>query len=539
MIQHLYLARYRMAVLLGMLFNTPSFAEFNFQTYRNNNSPHFMFLNSIRGGSTTEQSPFFGSVVYHYFRDPIAFDKKEDGKGTLVPGIHSINFAGEYSPWARLSFGLEMPLHQLQYYDRGDTFAFGDLRGFSKITVAENFLNQGLRIGATPSIYLPTGNDEVHLSNSKGGTGLNLSAEKQWGPLIALVNAGVDYFPDATFENIDYRRQIYGGMGLKYQASRRWSLQMEGIGRRVHNLRVGDLYFGGQYQISDEGSASLGASVADHLTTKSDSYRLMLGLKWAPAENKVITRNIRTKIETIQKIETIRDCGPKLFSRSYAARKLSAEELSNFKQKDLLPYDLRTMSLGQKTSMRGKVPVVRSAQTVFAIDVPDLPLQPTVISFKRLTVQFFGSKDLPVKDAPGLFCFLEQKICSGDFLDHRIYTQSANPKFFEGKEPPNDFFMRQISDSQTRELALTMPIEKLLENSTFPDKAQLIYPKSDAASSSKYKTLYFSTASDIYVSPLTHLIVEMSVQSCTEREPEPRVETHKEEEKTIEEEVHE
>src|SRR5262249_9595411 len=97
-------------------------------------------------------------------------------------------------------------------------------------------------------------------------------------------------------------------------------------------------------------------------------------------------------------------------------------------------------------------------------------------------------------------------------------------KFFLGKEPPNDNFMRQIFKSTPQEgvtrMSLRLPLQKLTENSTVTDMLGLLYSE---------PTLYFAVAHDAYVSKTVHLDVELSVESCTDTDHAPSIERHEQE----------
>jgi hypothetical protein len=114
---------------LGLLAVCPAAkAEFNFQTYRNRNSADFTFLDSARDPSKAETNPSSTSIVYHYFYNPVGYDQGEDGRGSLVSGVHNINVASEYVVSPKFSLGVDMPMHQVVYHNEGSVFALGDLR---------------------------------------------------------------------------------------------------------------------------------------------------------------------------------------------------------------------------------------------------------------------------------------------------------------------------------------------------------------------------------------------------------------------------
>ncbi|MGE3683905.1 MAG: hypothetical protein AB7G93_19470 [Bdellovibrionales bacterium] len=526
---------------------------FSFQTFRNWNSPDFVFLDSARDRVAAEASPILNSGIYHYWSNPVAFDQQEDGSGSLVKGIHSIHIAGEYSAWKSASLGLEIPIYQLNYHKRGEIFALGDLRAFSHMELSGNLFNAGIKLVATPSLYAPTGNPSYHLSNPNGGAGIGLGAEKRLGSFLVVANAGIDHFPGASFGNVNYHSQIFGGLGIRRAISSKWTVQFETFGRLIHDLRTGDIYAGGRYQMSSERDLFFGASLASTDFDGSPIYRILFGLLWTPSTTKVITRRVHTKVETVQKIQTIYDCGPKVYSGRFRGRELSVDEKRDFKTRKPLPYSstashrLSTLRLGGKNAITtAGVPYIKNAQVLFAVDLPDLPTRASIISIRALELVIDVNKWWnPAKEKADMICLVEEKICSGDIIDQQKYAESVNFKFFAGKEPPNDFFARQISAATKTEsggvslsrVKLALPLERLIENSTYPDKLNLIYPEQDSRTTADYKTLYFAVANDIYVYKDVVLNVELNVQVCSESRPKPTTETFEEESKVFEEEL--
>lgn len=516
--------------MAGLALGEIALASFNFQTYQNRNSPDFTFLDSTRSGDEITLNPMSHSAIYQYFYNPIGFDRQEDGHGTLVPSLQSLNLTSEYNFSKTWSIGLEMPVHQLNFDQRGYQFAFGDLRFFSKITLFEKD-REDWKIALVPSLYLPTGNPDLLLSNSDGGAGTNLVLEKKDGPIVKVLNFGFDYFPKASFRNINYELQTSLGAGFKYEMSKEWSIETEWMGRQTSNIRTGDLYLGGQYIISPHQASFFGASLAStQLDSSNLEYRLMIGFRWTSPLAKILTRKIENRIETIKKYETIHDCGPRIYAKHFIGRPLTEEEKHRFIEGELLPYKstpanhLHTLRLGGKTGFtKDGFPYVKDAQVLFAVDLKDLPSRESVISVKafdlNLTATKFWSRDDTRTD---MLCLINQKICSGDVSRKGRMADHLNTAFSEGKEPPNDFFLQQILAAERRGqisvLRLGLPIDRLMENSTLSNSLQVIYQDS--------KTLYFAVAHDIFVAQDVELNLEFSVQECAETTFQSGVEIH-------------
>lgn len=511
-----------------------------------------MLLDSTRSTSEIELNPSYHSATYQYFYNPIAYDQGDAGRGLLVSSIQSINLTTEYDLTKSASLGIELPLHQLNYYQQGTKFAFGDARVFSKIKLYDEPSSHHLKIAMVPSLYAPTGNSDLMLSNSNGGVGTNLVLESDIANFTSThgaLNIGLDYFPRASYSNVNYELQGYAGLGIKHDFSSTWSTQVEWMGRQIRSIRTGDLYGGGQYNLSSDRTIFLGASLAStQLDGTNLEYRLMAGVRWAPAYTKVITRQIHTKIETVQKIKKILDCGPKLFSKKFPGRPLTEAEKLYIAKKQLTPYistparHFDTLRLGGKNGITPSgIPFVKDAQVLFAVDLIGLPARNTVITLKVLDLSVKINKIwTPEKIKTDMICFLEEKICSGDLYNVPPMIKNINSSFFSGKEPPNDFFTRQIAETipatgappQISSAHLTIPLARLLENSILSDPLELIYSKQGS------KTLYFGVAHDIYLSNTVQLSVELSAQSCEETNPAPTTETHESEPQIEESEIH-
>lgn len=510
------------ALIAGLIIGQHATADFSFQSYRNRNSPNFTFLDSAREEASVTDNPLLNSATYQYFHHPLAYDQQEDGSGSLVPGVHSFNIAGEYSASLRTSVGLELPAHQLNFGSQGDSFALGDLRAFSKIRLSPGF-------ALIPSVYVPTGNRSVLLSNPNGGAGLTLAAERKLGRVIANINAGADYFPGASYAGVDYALQPFGGAGISYPFSDRWSLQLEGVGRMMDRTLMGDVYLGGRVKAGQDRSFTFGGSLAS--AEGDPMYRLMLGWMWSPGRTKVV--HMRTKVETVQKIKTVLDCGPKPFTKQIRGRALSEREKQAFLSRKSLPYAVQLLSPGVKTEAgAGDLSVVRDGEVLFAFDLVGLPAQDSVIAVKDLDLLITVNKLWrPGGEKTDMICLIEEKICSGD-LNQKNLGSKINSEFFKGKEPPNDYFVRQILQTappqgkSVTKARLKLPLEKLIENSTFTNTLALIYP---------VKTLYFAVASDVYVQRDVRLSVNMNVQVCTEDKPKPTTEIIEQKSKVLEE----
>lgn len=525
---------------MGFLFffaSATALAQFNFQTYHNTNSLHFTLLDSTRDSDLVEANPYFGTFLYQYYKSPIDYKQGSDGSGNLVSQLQSLYFAGEYSFQKHFSMGFDSSIHQLDYYKKGSTFSFGDIRFFSKYTFYDQFPD-GYKASIVPSVYLPSGNKDIFLSNPNGGYGLNFVLEKKWGDTHAVINLGAEYFPGATYRKITYEQQKYLGLGVNHDLTKQWSIQAEWLGRDTSYSQMGDVYAGGEYKLSTDRMAFFGVSLAS--TDASKEYRVFAGIKFSPASTKVYSKKTEKKIETIQQQEKIFDCRAKPFRKQYKARPVTTLELLSIKKERLLPYTSQpqwpmiTLAPGEhnKSNEQG-LPYVQDAQVLFAVDFNQLPARDSVISIKTLDLNIKIRKTWqPNESKTDMICILNEQVCSGDVYSQKSKEVLINQHFFSGKEPPNDYFTQQITTQPTGSLSehqLKLSIEKLISNTIIPSTMDLIYLDAEHENVMHRNTLYFTVTHDIFVHKDITVNMELSVQSCTEITPDPVIRTRSEE----------
>jgi hypothetical protein len=193
-------------------------------------------------------------------------------------------------------------------------------------------------------------------------------------------------------------------------------------------------------------------------------------------------------------------------------------------------HPINMLNPGQ-SSGRGGMSFVKDGQVLFAFDIVDLPIRAAVIAMKAFDLNLEVTKLWADGQKTDMVCILNQKVCSGDLYSQREMQGNISFAFFAGKEPPNDYFSRQIPPAaadglkmvmRTSNAKMRLAVKKLLENSITPDPLKLLYPEGEDADR---RTLYFAVAHDVYVKKNPRLAVEFSVEHCVDKDPTNSVET--------------
>jgi hypothetical protein len=217
-----------------------------------------------------------------------------------------------------------------------------------------------------------------------------------------------------------------------------------------------------------------------------------------------------------RKIHTFRDCNPKSYTLRFPAREISEKE----KRKLILPYletnFFKTVQLGYPTGKtKSGISYLEDSQMIFAIDLSPLPVKQDLISIDSFTLKMTTHRLVNTGDPrSGMLCLIKEKICSGDFAIEKSKRANINSAFFNGKEPPNDYFIRSMQGPESPEGIVTanlnLPLNKLIENSTTPDQLDILY----SILGEKTETLYFAVARNIYILKNVHLEASVTISSC-------------------------
>jgi hypothetical protein len=426
----------------------------------------------------------------------------------------------------------DISLNSVEISDQPTTIGLGDTRIGGKLQVYD-FRKDSFGLALLPEVILPTGRKNAFLTNDSVGAGLTFVGEKQLGRVRGAVNLGYRNFSQANYRNIDQRNQTIVGVGAFIPIGYTIALNIEAnshfLAGQTLDESNGDFYVGVRDRAFANGIISVGTGVSDLASNQGPSYRFLVGLNILPPSENTSPETQIQQIERITIIESGPRCGIKTETFRFFARPLTNEETDHIKH---LPYvstsqhSVPTLQLGEMTDLApGNIPYVKDSQTLFAIDLTNLPARVVLVELKSADLKLKVTKVSKDKfTGTEVLCFLDSRICSGELYSTSSWKNNINEDFFEGKETPNDFFARQYLDRKLSQFGeeslysaeLTLPFVRLLENSTVPDPLDIIYHNTPVTQKLKARTMYFAVADDTYVSNNAEMILNLAVDTCAE-----------------------
>jgi outer membrane protein OmpA-like peptidoglycan-associated protein len=227
-------------------------------------------------------------LEYNFVNDPlIAYNPARTQRDlTLVDGISTLDLAVGYQPFRDLLFSIDAPFSMV-HNETGDyTSGVGDMRIQLKYRLTGN--DAPVSFALVPTVYAPTGDESLFLSNGSWGEGLSLVAERDFGIFRAAASAGYRHFTDAQFEDIDYRNQVPLSLSTLIPFSDQWGMNLEVAGALSaplnHNNNPGEVYAGAHYQPARDVVLNAGFAVGSWGGGGSGDYRIVAGVKFSPTD---------------------------------------------------------------------------------------------------------------------------------------------------------------------------------------------------------------------------------------------------------------
>jgi len=483
----------------------------------------------LHTNESVPQSLLFVSQ-FNTVEDPImGYDASTGGTTAVVQRTSSLQLGGSWLASPQLQIGTDFGLNVVQMANGPSYFGVGDLHFMAKQSLLQKENDWGLSL--SPDLYIPIPNSHPFMSNETTGFGGRLFFEKNIRSIGLAVNAGYLQFPGATYSTTDYSTQYPLGIGLRIPVNTKVALNFEGMTAVLPNSSLndgpGDFYVGTRIAVFKGGILSVGGSYGTIPTDGGASVRILVGLAVLPRTKDPTKVMLR---ETTKQTNTLQACNPKPILIQLPGRSLLTRE----KQKlNVLPFfvsdngPFKTIGLNQPSgTTKDGTRYADNSQMIFAIDLSTLPQRSDVVSLENILLKMKVHKLVHHKDSrSGMLCLINEKVCSGDLPNSKIAREKINPLFFNGKEPPNDFFMQSIRGLEKDGIVtanLALPLQKLLENSVAPDSMDVIYDQSGDPK----KVLYFAAAPDIYVLNDVQLEVQLTVETCTTSNSETVTEPH-------------
>lgn len=238
--------------------------------------------------SARGQRRVFISAFVDVIDDPIVElnSTRDLRRATLVESFTSLNLSAGYGVLPNLQIGAATSLTRAAMPREVTEFGAGDSRLFAKLRL--NDANAPVVFALMPEAHLPTGSSDLFLSNGSAGMGLRLIAERDFGWLQLVGNAGYRYSPDATFRDLDLRSVVPLSLSALVPLDRRWAINADASAdltmpiNEVQNPTV--LYLGGRYRVSRDILAAAGAAVGAFNSQASAEFRVLAGLTIMPSE---------------------------------------------------------------------------------------------------------------------------------------------------------------------------------------------------------------------------------------------------------------
>ncbi len=278
-------------------------------------SPVYMLTEDTLSNNSLPNETVILSTYYNYVEDPFIKVNKErtERTGTIIEGINSFHIGAGYQASSRFLIGVSSSVAQVWLPDRRGDYSMGDTVLIGKYRMSADKNKTSFAI--IPELELPTGDENLYLSNQGVGVGLKLAGEHNFGSLQLNGNLGLMFNNKAKYKNWDYRQRLLMALGVQYNFDEQWALSIEGTTTRTLPFNdynnPGEVYLGGRYRHNDTVSFNTGVSIGNVNSVSSNEFRLLLGVKYIPRlkNGPMQWKHLFTKeeIEIIKKILEIRD----------------------------------------------------------------------------------------------------------------------------------------------------------------------------------------------------------------------------------------
>ncbi len=271
---------------LGLGLFTLSAQAVNIQTFTFTQTPNYAITeDALDPNSITNNNyKYLFTAAYHYVRNPLVI-LNSTGKrtGVVIDYYNSINLGFGYRLNARSVIGLETFVSEAAYANKKST-ALGD----SSLTYKYRLTGKDspFAVALIPKLFLPTGKEDLFLSDKSVGYGALVAIEKNLQYLQLAINLGYLTSPDARFANMDYREKVVTGIGAYIPVTDTWGGDIEY--QRQNTMPWGkgptpnEFFTGIRVQAKDSQIYYGGIGWGDMSDAYGNDFRLVAGLKWTP-----------------------------------------------------------------------------------------------------------------------------------------------------------------------------------------------------------------------------------------------------------------
>ncbi|MEN0060442.1 MAG: transporter, partial [Bdellovibrio sp.] len=449
---------------------------------------------------------------YNYINQPLVEELSDGSKKSIIDSMSTFLLHAGVLVTQKTLVSMQVSFSKLSIEGADSETHLADSRLQLKYRISNNRDRWGFSI--LSELILPTGDDESYVSYGGFGGALQAIIERKYPWIMTSLNLGYQYIGEAIWEEIDHRNQIIAGLGFRVPVTNKLSLNAEGlgyisIGGQRHD-NPGEYYFGGLYKFMGTYGVFAGVSVPSLESPQPEQIRGLVGLKFISAPERPQAQGPR--------------CSIKPFSVTYNARVPTSEELQSLLP---LPYAsssppekfIKIIRPGEMTELTGTgVPIVQDSQIPLIIEPYNLPPRKSVKSVKFANIKMSVTK--LSQDAylgTEIFCFLKQKICSGEVISSPKWKHSINWQYFDkNRRTANIYYAGQYLDNPVSEwkghkvysTALSLEMQQLLDGSSY-SVLDILYKNETEAQS-----IPILIADDTFVSNDTRLELELSVEVC-------------------------
>ena len=276
------------AAVLGTL---PAKASVNVQNYTSAaNSTYTLtedaMLEIAPQDSVWRGSRMFFSANYNWVNDPIIeFNSQHTNRtDTLIDSMQTLDLTFGYFLARNLSLNASAPINLVHVPGTGNQFALGDSRVFGKWRLTGD--GAIVAISLIPELRLPTGENNLFLSDGSVSPGMSIAFEHDFGLVRAAANVGYRYAANARFRDINYTQRLPMSLGLFAPLGPRWGINVEANGAvvlpRDRFNNPGELYTGARYQWNRELAVLSGVGFGTFNNEAGNDLRLSMGIRFSP-----------------------------------------------------------------------------------------------------------------------------------------------------------------------------------------------------------------------------------------------------------------
>jgi len=263
-----------------------SFADsINIQTFNPPVGDEFVFVEDAFRPTWPKTASMYFGANYNFLNDPLVSTDANvlNRVSTLVQSIQTLDLSFGMKVADRLALFIGAPvINVLEYPGSGFNSAIGDLKFLAKIRLTSE--NSPVSVAFIPEVHVPTGSADQLTSDSSLYLSGKFAVEHDFGIFDLALNLGFISAPNSTYENIDFTKRIFIGLGTLIPLNDRFGFNVEFVDQAMLPetpfLNPNELYAGVRYQISQNMSATGGASIGALTGPTGQDWRVVLGFRY-------------------------------------------------------------------------------------------------------------------------------------------------------------------------------------------------------------------------------------------------------------------